>query len=124
MLQDRKTNVLQNMKKNNSYNFQASSTDAVNRFVLFFSEENNPNYTLPAKIFSNENKLIIDLTLISEETDLFVYDLTGRLILQEKIQGNATHKFEINHKTQLLLVYLKNPAGSLIQKLLWTENLI
>ena len=64
-------------------------------------------------------RLIVDLTLISKETDLFVYDIMGRLLLQQKLQGEIRHYLNFNAHTQILIVYLKNPDGSLCRKLLW-----
>jgi hypothetical protein len=123
MLEDRQTHNIQNMKAEKTYHFNALKTDNANRFVLYFGPVNNQTVgELPARIYTNDKRLIIDLTLISNETDIFVYDILGRLLLQQKLQGETRHDFTINSDTQILIVYLKNPDGSLCQKLLWAGN--
>jgi hypothetical protein len=123
MLEDRQTHDIQNMKAEETYHFSASKTDKANRFVLYFGTVNNQTADkLPARIYTNDKRLIIDLTLISKETEAFVYDIMGRLLLQQKLQGETRHDFAINTDTQILIVYLKNPDGSLCQKLLWVGD--
>jgi hypothetical protein len=121
-LKDRKTNTLHNFKESNTYRFQASKNDDANRFELQFITDNNIDYSIPAKVFSMENKLVIDLTLISEETELYVYDLVGRLVLQGKLTANSIHSIDFSISSQMVLIYLKNQSGSLKQKLVWTGD--
>ena len=66
--------------------------------------------------------MIIDLSLISKETEALVYDITGRLLLQRTLQGETEHDLTMPGYTQILVVHLKNPDGSLRQKLLWAGN--
>ena len=71
------------MKIGNTYDFEASKTDDANRFVLHFGPDNSASYNqLPARIYTDGSQLIIDLSLIGPETDAFVYDMLGRLLLE------------------------------------------
>ena len=119
-LEDRQTNGLINMKITNSYRFNALKTDDANRFVLHFGEEiNEPDKELPANIYSDGIKLVIDLTLVKKETDIVVYDILGRKILQQKLEGETLHHLDMNTNAQIIIVKMKNADGNLCRKLLW-----
>jgi len=119
-LEDRQTNYIQNMKAGNTYNFQSSASDDVSRFVLHFGPGNEAAYNeLPARIYSDGIRLIIDLTLITNESEAFVFDVLGRLLLQTTLQGLVQHKLSINAKSQIIIVYLKNQQGNLCRKLFY-----
>ncbi len=118
MLEDRLTHNILDLKSANSYSFYASKNDDAKRFVLYFGPIENPvEKELPAKIYSDNNHLIIDLTLVAGETDLCVYDVMGRLILQQKLQAKMLNNINFNSKTQILIVSLKNPNGMLCRKI-------
>jgi hypothetical protein len=120
MLEDLQTNSVQNVKAEKTYSFNASKTDDLNRFVLYFGPvSNHSDEEFPARIYTDGIRLIVDLTLISKETDVFVCDILGRVLLQQKLQGEIRHNLTINTSTQILIVYLKNPDGNLSRKLLW-----
>jgi hypothetical protein len=120
MLEDRKMQFIHNLKSDISYSFNASITDDANRFVLHFGPvSNQSDHELPARIYAAGNRLILDLTLISKETDATVYDIMGRLLWKQKLQGKTTHEQIIDSNTQLVIVKLVNEDGSLSQKLFW-----
>ena len=122
-LEDRQTNYIQNMKAGNSYNFQSSTSDDASRFVLHFGTGNESAYNeLPARIYSDGIQLIIDLTLITNESEAFVFDELGRLLLQTTLQGLEQHKLILNAKSQIIIVYLKNQQGNLCRKLFLINN--
>jgi hypothetical protein len=119
ILEDLKMNYTQNMKTQKTYSFTASVADNANRFVLHFGpvRDTAENGELPARVYSNGTHLIVDLTLVSMPTDVFVYDLMGKLLLRQKVQGKTQHNLTLNTNTQILIVYLKNPSGSLTKKI-------
>jgi hypothetical protein len=124
MLEDRQMHFIQNLKSKNTYSFQSSTSDNANRFVLHFGPVKNisEKTDLPVKIYTDGYQLIVDLTLVSQETDVFVYDLMGRLLLQKKFQGEMQSYIDLNSETQILFVCLRNPDGSLCRKLLWSRK--
>ena len=123
MLEDRQLHYIQNMKTNSVYNFKATMADATNRFVLYFGPDHNPtDNILPARIYTDGYQLIIDLTLITKETEVQVYDVLGQKLMQTTLQGESEHKLNLNSNTQVLLVYLRNPDGTLAQKLLYSSD--
>ena len=120
LLEDRQTHYSQNMKTAKTYSFQASKTDSANRFVLRFGPDiYRPNTPIPANVYSDGTHLVVDLTLVPEETEVFVYDIPGRLLLHKKLAGEIQHNLDINTDAQILIVYLKNTNGSLCRKLVW-----
>ncbi len=122
MLEDRLTHYIQDMKTLNGYGFQSSTADDGSRFILHFAPDNTAAYTeLPARIYSDGIQLIIDLTLIGTETEAFVYDAIGRLLMRTTLLGLAQHRLIINAKTQIVIVYLKNPQGNKCLKLFYNN---
>ncbi len=119
MLEDCKIHYIQDLKISKSYNFTASKSDDSNRFVLHFgTSENQTNIReLPARIFNDGNQIIIDLTLIGKETETYVYDAMGRLFYQKTLQGEIQHKINIDIKSQILIIKLKNELGSICRKI-------
>ena len=122
LLEDRKMIYTQNLNAEKSYSFIGSRTDDVNRFVLHFGPVKTAFTTeLPARIYSDGNQLIIDLTAVGNETEVMVYDALGRLLLHKTIEGFTQQKLSINSSPQILVVLLKNKQGSLCRKLFY-EN--
>ncbi|MFO8023414.1 MAG: hypothetical protein R6U65_13175, partial [Perlabentimonas sp.] len=120
ILEDRKEKSFHDMKVNSTYSFWSSNFDAANRFVLYFcAVEDNPDNVFPAKIYTDGLYLIIDLTLVNNETKTLVYDTMGRLLLNRKLQGKTLHKLNLQANSQILIISLKNPDGGLTQKLFW-----
>lgn len=120
MLEDRKVHYFQNLKERNTYSYHSSTSDAANRFVLYFGPiKNHSDIGFPARIYTDGFQLIVDLTLVSKETDILVYDLMGRLLLHKKLKGEIQHKLNLNANTQIIVVSLTNPDGSLCQKVFW-----
>ncbi len=123
MLEDRQTNYIQDMKAKQTYAFVASINDDHDRFVMHFGAEKNPvNKELPARIFSGNNNLMIDLTLIQNETSLMVYDLLGRRLLQKQLKGGMQHSISFSAGPQILVIYLQNSNGNLSRKIYWKGN--
>ncbi|NTW32359.1 MAG: hypothetical protein HGB12_07005, partial [Bacteroidetes bacterium] len=122
MLEDLQTHYIQNMKYRNTYNFKALKKDDPNRFVLYFGpDQNHSGKDIPGRIYSDGVHLIVDLSLVPEETEVFVYDVLGRLLLQQKLQGKIVHQLDMNPDTQILICYLKNTNGSLCKKLYFSN---
>ena len=123
MLEDRQLHYIQNVKIKNTYTFQSLSSDNSDRFVLHFGPiKDHPSRELPARIYSDGKQLIIDLTLVSKETEVSVFDLTGRILLRKRLPGEIQNNIDLNSNTRMLLVCLRNPDGSLSRKLIWEKR--
>lgn len=120
LLQDIKTGTIQNMLEKDTFRSEASTLDVENRFVLHFKQRNNYAVNdFPARIYTDGEQLIVDLSLIDKDTDLLVYNIMGELLMQDKLKSKIPHKLNLNAQLQILIVYVENPDGSLSQKLLW-----
>ena len=123
LLEDCQTHYVQNMKTASTYSFQASKTDDPNRFVLHFRSGNNAFFSeMPARIYFDGTCLMLDLTLVSNETEALVYDAMGRLLLHKTLPGLTQHKLNINATAQILVVHLKNQHGILCRKLYYKNK--
>jgi hypothetical protein len=123
VLEDRQHHLFQDLKTENRYSFKSCRTDDQSRFILHFVSVENPgNIELQAPIYIAGNLLIIDLSMINEETEVMVCDIMGRPLLRKMIQGEALYELSINSETQMLIVRLKNHNGMVCRKLLWINN--
>jgi hypothetical protein len=124
VLEDRQLHYFHDLTTEHTYSFKSSKVDDPNRFVLHFVPVFEPvkdkfENELSAKIYTQEYQLLIDLTLIDKETEVSVYDILGRKILQQKLQGQVRHSISFSPGLKVVVVKLNNPDGSLSRKILW-----
>jgi hypothetical protein len=123
MLEDRQMHDIINMKVKKIYGFVALKNDDANRFVLYFGAEKDlSDKELPGRIYSDGTNLIIDLLLASGTTYIAVYNIMGNLLLHDKLQGETMHILNFKANTQILIICLNNPNGTLSRKLFWVGN--
>jgi len=119
ILEDRQLHLYQNLKTIQTYKFSASKTNDAGRFFLHFGLiKNQTDVELTAKIYTEGTGLIVDLSSIIQDTEVSVYDILGRKIFQEKLQGKIKHTLNFKTGRQVLIVSLKNPDGSLSRKII------
>ena len=114
---------LQNRKvvdmKTGSYSFSYRPTDEKNRFLLHLvaastlsdgqDEINDENGTglRPINTYLNQDQLIIDLTQTEAiQTSLYVYHMSGQLVIQKEFISNGIEKVKLEGKTGYYLVKL------------------
>lgn len=120
MLEDCKTNYIQNLKYKKEYIFKAAPGDDILRFKLHFGCDSNAVFKhLPARVFSNGTSLNIDLTLVSDETKVEIYNSLGKNIYTEFLKGKKLHTVFLNLKSQVLIVRLTCAQGNKIVKVLY-----
>jgi len=73
---------------------------------------------LPAKITTNGTLIFADLTQLTGDTRVSVYDVLGRKLFEEQFPGGAQFTLNYNPGRELLLVRLQNHQGELVRKLL------
>jgi hypothetical protein len=118
MLEDCKTHYIQNMKAKQTYNFSAEKSDSKNRFKLHFgASDGDFGKELPARIYSDGTHLIIDLSLVTNETTVTVCDIMGRILLQGNYIGETQHNIPLNIDSQIIIIHLKNSSGSIGKKI-------
>jgi autotransporter-associated beta strand protein len=119
LLEDRPLKVLHDLRSDPTYRFRAATTDQVNRFILHLTPVRElTREELPARIFTDGEKILIDLMAVTGETTVCVYDLLGRKRYDRRLTGETQHTLNFNPGTQPLIIQLKNPQGSLCRKIL------
>jgi hypothetical protein len=123
VLEDRQTNNFQDIKSTDTYRFKASLKDDPGRFFIHFVKVKKPiNTEVSVSVYEANNKLVINLTQLTAETEIFVTDMTGRILLRTKLEGESIHSLDVSSKSQLLIVNLKNQASTICRKLMWVNN--
>jgi hypothetical protein len=119
-LEDRLLKTYTSLKSSSSIRFKASITDSASRFVLHFTETDTiMENELAALVYMGENKLVVDLKAVSNQTEVKLFDITGKLILRKNLDGSKVHELELNLATQILLVSLSNEKGTFNTKVLY-----
>lgn len=112
LLEDKKTKIISDLKVNSKYEFKGSISDAADRFVLHFTDISLNPSTLPALIYYDGNEINVDLTSIDEKTNIKVFDMLGRLLINKKRQGKMVHRFNINPKKAVYIVVASSKGKS------------
>jgi hypothetical protein len=118
LLEDKKTNTISDLKVTPKYQFKGSTTDAKDRFVLHFTPIKKEVTSLPAAIYYDGNEINVDLTLVEELTDIKIYDMLGKLLLDKKVEGKMIHRFDINPKNEIYIVVGNSTGKSITRKVL------
>ncbi|NOR28558.1 MAG: hypothetical protein GQ540_08530 [Lutibacter sp.] len=119
LLEDQKTKIFHDLLENPAYQFKGSQDDDANRFVLHFTpKENNTEEDLSALIYYDGNDIIVDLTLVPEQTEVVIYDMLGRRVLNQNLEGQTVHHLLVNSKSQLFIVVAKSVNKSVRKKVL------
>lgn len=120
LLEDRKLKSFHDLKNNNTYSFYAREGDDPSRFILHFMDPELPGLAeLPVNFYTNGAQLVVDMTMVSVESELTVFDLTGRKLLQASLHGETKHFFSPDSKPKILIVVLKNQNGKVCRKIIW-----
>ncbi len=122
-LEDRQTHYIHDLSTGRPYQFRASKGDSPNRFVLHFAPvQPDSKVQMPAQVYAYDRKLVVDLELVGGETDVEVYDLLGRKVMQRKVPGEVKHSLDLDAKTGLVVVVLRNRGSALSQKIMWVRE--
>jgi hypothetical protein len=121
-LEDKKIpgNAWTNLKTNPVYNFSYTYGDAVNRFILHFT---NIYFGIPEQklttmqIYSFEDVVYIkNIGGKESKGDVFIYDLTGRKVFEDKLQNTPVNQYRLNVNEGYYLVQLVTPDNTYHQK--------
>ncbi|WP_366186375.1 ice-binding family protein [Flavobacterium ovatum] len=115
LLEDKKTNTIQDLNESPSYQFNATVNDADDRFVLHFAPIIVEPVKLPALIYYNGSEIVVDLTLVENKTTIKIYDIAGKLLADKWVDGKMVHRFVVNNKNEIYIV-LANSNGKLISQ--------
>lgn len=111
ILEDIKTGIKQDLIQNHIYNFYASEDDNSERFLLHFMYSpveinDNDEPDLVMDIYSYGKDIYIRLAdeEVNKKSQVFVYDLMGREVEAQNIQGEALVKIPINLTNKYVIV--------------------
>ena len=118
LLEDKKTKTITDLNVIPTYQFKGYVKDAEDRFVLHFSPIIKDVESLPAIVYYDKSQIIVDLTLIDGQTDVKVYDMLGKLLIEKKVEGKMIHHFNINSKHEIYIVVANSKGKSIRRKVL------
>jgi hypothetical protein len=106
LLEDTKTDMISNLKLDSTYQFTANKNDLKDRFRLHFKPITEEPPHAPIPIFYDGNKINVDLTLLDGPTEIQVFDILGRLLVNKKKATAALHRIHIHQKHAVYIVFL------------------
>ncbi|MCX6229266.1 MAG: hypothetical protein NTV75_08870 [Bacteroidia bacterium] len=122
ILEDRQAKTVQNLNSQSTYRFSASAADQPNRFLLHFAPiKEFQILELPAKISSDGNHILVDLTQVDQAAQVTIYDILGRKVYEQRLGSNSQHLLNFNPTKTLLVVKLNNQQGEMVRKV-WCNN--
>ncbi|MCB2209079.1 MAG: hypothetical protein KQH67_12375 [Bacteroidetes bacterium] len=117
-LEDRKENYYMDLKLIPEYRFSGTPSDHVDRFVLYFGAMSpQENRELPARIYYDGNKMVVDLSLVDQNANVQIVDLLGRVLLTATAEGKLTNTFTILTQKQILIVHVSTNSASISRKI-------
>lgn len=117
-LHDKQTGIIHDLKNDPSYTFQASTKDKPGRFFLQFvaGDFPDPHQAIPGSIHAYNQQIQIDLRLAEGVFAFELYDLSGRKIRSEVINGGTITN--IPHRSKgLYIARILGDRGSLSRKI-------
>ena len=122
LLEDLQTGVTQDLKANPDYTFNAFQNDDPARFLLHFTkspdgiENIQPNTNLHIYAFGQDIYVRSAGDLINQAGELTVYDLSGKIILQQHLQNGELVKVPTSLNNSFALVKVVKEGAISIQK--------
>jgi hypothetical protein len=112
ILEDLKTGILQDMNESQVYNFTASSTDDLQRFLVHFKSSPNSIEEDESKsninIYSYGNNVYVQVENINQNGKVYVYDLMGRKIAEQNLGREQLNKVSVNKQNSYVIVKVIN----------------
>jgi hypothetical protein len=112
-LEDTQTGITLNIKENPVYSFSGDINDEANRFLLHFNGvtavEDIKAASTPL-VYSVDQNIYISTTE-NIDADIFIYNVNGQLISQDKLRGEQMKKINFTASTGIYLVSVQS-AGT------------
>ncbi|MBT8317284.1 hypothetical protein [Lutibacter sp.] len=119
ILEDKKSKKVHNLLENPIYQFNSSINDDPNRFVIHFTNKVvSSDANLSALVYYDGNDIIVDLSIVPEQTEVVIYDMLGRSVINESLQGETIHRLFIHSKNQIYIVSAKSENKIIRKKVL------
>lgn len=118
LLEDKKAKTITDLNLIPTYQFKGSVKDAADRFILHFVPITPEVTNLPAVIYYDGDEINVDLTLVEGQTDIKIYDMSGKLLVDKKVEGKMIHSFNINPQYEIYIVVVNSKGRSTRRKVL------
>ena len=118
LLEDKKAKTITDLNLIPTYQFKGSVKDAADRFILHFVPITPEVTNLPAVIYYDGDEINVDLTLVEGQTDIKIYDMSGKLLVDKKVEGKMIHSFNINPQYEIYIVVVNSNGHSTRRKVL------
>lgn len=118
-LEDLKTGLLTDLRVNPNYTFSYTAGDPEHRFNLHFDKYVGMNQTTETSF----GIYAFNKTLVVQNPEnffglIYVYDMTGRLLMQDQLDGNAEIRVPMNVASGSYLVMVTSDRGVVSRKVL------
>jgi hypothetical protein len=117
-LEDQKLGYIQDIMQNPSYAFDASVEDNPNRFRLHFSGVTGIDDMSSAdniNVYTIENKIYIN-TADALSADILVYDISGKLLLKDSMDGTNLKRIDMKSVPGVYLISLVAQDATVTKK--------
>ncbi|MBK6964549.1 MAG: T9SS type A sorting domain-containing protein [Bacteroidales bacterium] len=115
LLEDQKEEILQDLLMDNQYNFSYNAGESEHRFRLHFTEiSSNPESAL-ANIYSIGKTVIVN-NIAGLNSEIQIFDFTGRMILNSLIDSGNQGSFTLNAASGPYVVKIITTKGVQSQK--------
>ena len=118
LLEDKKAKTITDLNLIPTYQFKGSVKDAADRFILHFVPITPEVTNLPAVIYYDGDEINVDLILVEGQTDIKIYDMSGKLLVDKKVEGKMIHSFNINPQYEIYIVVVNSNGHSTRRKVL------
>lgn len=97
-LEDKLTGKIHDFNTSETYNFSAMVGDSPDRFVLHYGSITPTASKIFADVFVSSGNLIVDLSKLSGEYSLQIYDISGIIICNESIRGGEQFSYSLKNR--------------------------
>ena len=128
LLEDKKTKTIIDLNIKSTYEFKASVKDATDRFIIHFTPMNVTPEVIPpatietvklaALIYYDGININVDLSSIDDMTDVRIFDISGRMLINKKVEGKMIHPFSMRIKNEVYIVVVSSAGRSVSRKVL------
>ncbi|MEA3497354.1 MAG: LamG-like jellyroll fold domain-containing protein, partial [Bacteroidota bacterium] len=120
ILEDLYEQKLTELSKTPNYEFTTNSGEFDDRFVLHFSSKNNKvenKNVSDIKVNAFKNSIII-IDPSSKAKELFVYDISGKLLFNKMLKTSNYHSLNLNLAKACYIIKIKTDKGNVVKKMI------
>ena len=122
-LEDIEEKNIQDLRVQKNYRFTTSVSEQANRFIVHFgSPQISAGNELPAKIILTNSQIQVDLSKVTGNTLVSIYDMMGRKLYEQQLAGEMAHSLPSISGNKFMIIKLQNTYGQMIRKVLISDT--